>query len=275
MKTFYSILYCTIRPNVGERVSIGLFMGNEAGCKFQFSEEKFKVVRGLFTDSAYSMMKVSLKSLLNLSLECESDHLQTYKGANTLKEQYLGYLSRYANNLITYSEPANINVDLSSTVFNKLFEKFIYQLPVAAYSIPKPIEKARKRLTQSLAGHVNFNVDIDQSIVPGLVVPAKVFFIGKNEVQVTGEAKDFSGLKPHIIQQQINAHLFLIDRIKDTATGKNGRFFLIGDEPKREFAENHKLWQAVKSSSTLDLVPTDEIEIVERYMHEHGVTPLF
>jgi len=28
MKTFYSILYCTIRPNLDEKVSIGLFMGN-------------------------------------------------------------------------------------------------------------------------------------------------------------------------------------------------------------------------------------------------------
>ena len=130
-------------------------------------------------------------------------------------------------------------------------------------------------MTVSLAGRVNFDADIDNTKIPGLVIPAKVWFIGKNEVQVTGEASDFYGLRPHMIQQQINAHLLLIERIKDTESGKHGKFFLIGDEPTKDYYENHKLWQAVKESSALDLVPTDEIERIENYMQEHEVEPLF
>ncbi len=49
---------------------------------------------------------------------------------------------------------------------------------------------------------------------------------------------------------------------------------LVG-EKHQQGRENHKLWLAVKESSTLDLVPTDEIERVENYMQEHGVEPLF
>jgi hypothetical protein len=273
MKTFYSILYCTIRPNLDERVSIGLFVGNENGCKFQFSEQKLKVIKDLFSESAYSMIKISLKSLLKLSAECEQDFLNTYKGASTLKEQYFSYLSRYANNLITYSQPQTIDIELNDTVFNKLFEKFIYQLPAVA--VYKPIVEVKKRLKSSIATHVNFDADIDNTKIPGLVVPAKVWFIGKNEVPVTGEVKDFNGLKPHIIQQQINAHLFLIEKIKETPTGKNGHFFLIGDEPPKDYTESHKLWEAVKKSAVLDLVPTNEIEKIEDYMQKHGVEPLF
>jgi len=275
MKTFYSILYCTIRPNVEERVSIGLFIGNERTCKFQFSNEKLLVIKGLFTESAFNMLKISLKSLQKLSVECETDVLNSYRGASTLKEQYFSYLSKYSNNLLTYSQPKAIDIHLNQNIFEKLFEKFIYQLPLSFEPPVKTIEKAKKRLINSLAGRVNFDADIDNSKIPGLIVPAKVWFIGKNEVQVTGEAKDFNGQRPHIIQQQINAHLFLIDRIKDTPTGRNGHFFLIGDEPPKDFVENHKLWQAVKESSTLDLVPTNEIEKVENYMLEHGVEPLF
>jgi hypothetical protein len=275
MKTFYSILYCTIRPNVDERVSIGLFIGNESSCKFQFSAEKLSVIKGLFSENAFNMLKISLKSLQKLSSECETDFLETYRGSVTLKEQYFNYLSKYANNLITYSPPKGIDIDLNQNVFDKLFEKFIYQLPISHEPQLKTIEKAKKRLVTSLAGRVNFDADIDNSKIPGLVVPAKVWFIGKNEVQVTGEAKDFNGQRPHIIQQQINAHLFLIDRIKETPTGKNGHFFLIGDEPRRDSIENHKLWRAVKESSILDLVPTTEIERVENYLIEHDVEPLF
>ena len=275
MKTFYSILYCTIRPNVDEKISIGLFIGNERTCKFHFSADKLSVIKGLFTESAFSMLKISLKSLQKLSEECEIAFPDIYKGASALQEQYFTYLSKYANNLITYSSPKNIDIELNQNVFDKLFEKFVYQLPVLHELPSKPIQQARKRLTKSLAGHVNFDADIDHTKIPGLIVPAKVWFIGKNEAQVTGEAKDFNGLKPHIIQQQINAHLFLIDKIKETPGGKHGHFFLIGDEPTKDYAENHKLWLAVKESSTLDLVPTDEIARVETYMQKHGVEPLF
>jgi len=275
MKTFYSILYCTIRPNVDERVSIGLFIGNENTCKFQFSAEKLTVIKGLFSESAFGMLKVSLKSLQKLSQECETDFFNTDREASALKEQYFSYLSKYANNLITYSAPKAIDIDLDQSIYNKLFEKFIFQLPESIENTFTSIVRARKRLTKSLAGHVNFDAEIDNSIVPGLLVPAKVWFIGQNEVQVTGEAKDFSSQRPQIIQQQINAHLHLIDKIKETPAGKHGKFFLIGDEPAKSHIENHKLWQAVRESSTLELVPTNEVERVENYMEEHQVEPLF
>lgn len=275
MKTFYSILYCTIRPNVDEKVSIGLFMGNDSVCKFEYSVEKLNVIRNLFSDSAFDTIKINLKALQKLSAECENDFLNTYKGISTLKEQYFTYLSRYANNLITYSEPKAIDVAINEGTFNKLFEKFIYQLPSKADSKLKPIEKVRKRLAKSIAANVNFDAEINNSMVPGLVVPAKVLFIGKNETQVTGEANDFSGSRPYIIQQQINAHLFLIEKIKEMSPGIHGQFFFIGDEPSKNMPDNHKLWEAIKNSSDLDLVPTNEIERIEEYMVKHGVKPLF
>jgi len=275
MKTFYSILYCTIRPNLDERVSIGLFIGNEMACRFEYSIEKLSIVKGLFSESAFEMVKISLKSLRKLTVESKSDFLNPYRGAATVNSKYFSYLSKYANNLITYSEPRAIDVDLNESNFDRLFGKFIFQLPTSLDVSIKTIEIAKQRITNSLAGRVNFNAELDSTNVPGLIVPSKVWFIGKNEVQVTGEVKDFNGQRPHLIQQQIGAHLYLIDRIKDTPIGKNGHFFLIGDEPSKALSENHKLWKAVKDSSTLDLVATNEVGRIENYMEEHGVEPLF
>ncbi len=172
MKTFYSILYCTIRPNVEERVSIGLFIGNETTCKFHYSVDKLAVIKGLFSDSAYGMLRTSLKALQKLSSECDADFLGTYKGASALKEQYFNYLSKNANNLITYSSPKAIDIELNQMVFDRLFEKFIYQLPLPLEPKLKPVERAKERLTTSLAGRVNFNADLDNTMVPGLIVPA-------------------------------------------------------------------------------------------------------
>jgi hypothetical protein len=274
MKTFYSILYCSIRPNLDEKVSIGLFMGNEQECRFEYSVDKLTVIRELFSESAYNSIKLHLRSLSKLSQDCSSDVLHAHKGHRIFREDYFGYLSRYAQNLITYSQPLRIDVEIGEQVFQRLFEKFIFNFPQATEHKIKPIEKARRTLSKSIAEFVNFDVELKKDTIPGLVVPAKIWFIGKNEVQVTGESKDFNGVA-HFIQQQINAHLFLIDKIRETKVGKDGHFFFIGDEPSKELKENHKLWKAVKESTVLDLVPSGEIQKVEEYMQKHGVEPIF
>ncbi|MHA4896258.1 hypothetical protein ACXZ1K_16010 [Pedobacter sp. PWIIR3] len=274
MKTFYSILYCAIRPNLDEKVSIGFFMGNEQNCRFEYSAEKLAVIKELFSESAYSSIKLHLRSLTKLSQECQNDEMHAYMGHRLLREEYFNYLSKYAQNLIVYSEPSRIDLDLTEPIFKKLFEKFIFSFPQSVEHTIKPIDQARKTLSKSIAEFVNFDIELKKDVVPGLLVPAKIWFIGKNEVQVTGESKDFNGVA-HFIQQQINAHMFLIDKIRETKDGKNGHFFFIGDEPSKELKENHKLWKAVKESKILDLVPSCEIEKVEKYMFDHGVEPLF
>lgn len=273
MKTFYSILYCTIRPNLDEKISIGIFMADGEHCKFSYSVEKLKVIKDLFTAEAYASIKLHLKSLSTLSVECMSDALHSDRGQTIFREEYFNYLSRYAQNLITYSSPNHIDLEITDSIFNALFEKFVFHLPETHKVKSRPIEVVRKRLIRSIAGKVNFDFEFQKNEIPGLIVPAKIWFIGKNEVQVTGETKDFNGA-PHLIQQQINAHLFLIEKIKQTKEGKNGHFFLIGDEPEKSLIENHKLWEAIKDSKMLDMVPTNEIGRIEEYIHEHQVEPL-
>jgi len=274
MKTFYSILYCTIRPNLDEKVSIGLFMGNDNECRFEYSADKLAVIKDLFSEAAYNSIKLHLRSLSRLSQDCTNDSLHAHKGHRIFREDYFGYLSRYAQNLVTYSEPTRIDVELGDQVFQKLFEKFIFKFPLTVEHTIKPIEKARKKLFKSIAEFVNFDVELKKDVFPGLLVPSKIWFIGKNEVQVTGESKDFNGVA-HFIQQQINAHMFLVEKIRETKDGKNGHFFFIGDEPSKDLKENHKLWKAVRESKVLDLVPSSEIDKVETYMQKHGVEPMF
>src|SRR5690606_6475927 len=103
MKAFYSILYLSIRPNLGERLSLGLFMADENGCYFYYSPEKLQVVKSLLSEQAYRLVRTGLKSLESLSSECNNDiALITHKAHSYLKESYFHYLSRYSNNLLTW-----------------------------------------------------------------------------------------------------------------------------------------------------------------------------
>jgi hypothetical protein len=119
MNTFYSVLYCAIRPNQDEKVSIGFIMGNELGCRFEYSPEKLAVIKDLFSESAYNSIKLHLRSLTKLSQECKYDAMNAYKGRKILTEEYFGYLSRYAQNLLIYSEPSKIDLEITESIFTK------------------------------------------------------------------------------------------------------------------------------------------------------------
>jgi len=271
MKTFYCILYCVIRPNQDERVSIGLFFGNERECYFDFSTEKLQVIRELLSPDSFSLLKSNLKSIKQLSIECSSDVLQDKAVHASLSESYFNYLSVYSSNLLTYSKPISINLEVSKSVFNKLFEKFVFHLNSEVVPGRTKIELVRKRLATSIRPYVNFDVELTDKTIPGLAIPSKVAFIGKNSVEVAGELNDFSKAS-HFLKQQISSHLYLVEHLKKAS--KNAKFFYIGDEPSKSLKENHELWKIVSNLNTLELISTNDVEKVEEYMSKHNVIPL-
>ena len=270
MKAFYSILYCTIRPNQDEKISIGLFFGNEMKCYFDFSSEKLQIIRDLLSSDGFNLLKSNLKSIKQLSIECSSDVLKTHIGHTSLSESYFNYLSVYSNNLLTYSKPININLGVNKSIFNKLFEKFVFRLSSEVITERTKIEVVRRRLVSSIRPYVNFDVELTDKTIPGLVIPSKVAFIGKNSVEVAGELNDFNKA-PHFLKQQISSHLYLVDHLK--RVNDKAKFFYIGDEPPKLMKENHDLWKTLSNLDAIELISTKEIEKVEEYMSEHGVTP--
>lgn len=82
MKAFYSIVYCAIRPNVDEKVSIGLLMADGNHSRFQYSAEKLSVVKQMISSDAYNLIKTALRSLVKVSLEANRDLIlnSAYRG---------------------------------------------------------------------------------------------------------------------------------------------------------------------------------------------------
>lgn len=77
----------------------------------------------------------------------------------------------------------------------------------------------------------------------------------------------------HVLKQRVGAHLFLVDKMKEKK--KDTKFFFIGDEPSKKLPEHHTIWKNIKMYSAVQLVPTNEVELVEEYMDIHHVEPLF
>ncbi len=269
MKTFYSILYCSIRPNQDERITVGLFMADGTQCYFAYAADKLNAIKDLLPDGAFQLIKSNLRAIEQLVVSCQSDILKAHSGQRYLSESYLDYLSVYANNLLTFSKPVSLDVPLSKDAFNKLFEKFVFAFPRQQPKEHDSIIHAKRRLVKSIGERVNFDVELTEKDIEGLIVPSKVTFIGKNDVKVVGEMSDFSKAL-HVLKPQIGAHLFLVDTIKQE--DKGAKFFFIGDEPSKKLKDHHNIWKNLKSYKPIQLVPTNEVQQIEEYVAEHGVS---
>ena len=133
MKTFYSILSVVIRPEINEKLSVGLLLVDEKQVSFYVSESKLSVVKKLVSNNIFKGIKSSIKfiektfmikqnilsnpqQVLELNIEDKSD---------VFNYGYIDYLSQYNNNVIVFSKPVNINFEYSIELFQKLFQKLV------------------------------------------------------------------------------------------------------------------------------------------------------
>ena len=273
MKVFYSILYTTIRPIAKEQLSIGLFMSDTVNSYFHYSHEKLSLTRKLLSENSYNLLKGYLEGLLaDITPKSSNSEL------GSLTSNYLDYLSVYSNNLITFSKPAVIDIELNQDNFEKLFEKFVFNydkhLLIAKNVKNTPIECVKRELYPKIEEHVNLNTFLTQKEVPSLIIPkVKVNFIGRNDIPVAGEAINFESTS-NLISNQLSRFISLIKAFE--MDKEKGKYFILGNEPSQtDFPEQHLTWEHLLSSKLVDFVSLNEMEKVSDYMSEHNVRPFF
>jgi len=274
MSAFYSILYCTIRPSVDERISIGLYLTDGDKVFFEYSKEKLKAVKNLLPDSAFKLLQSTLRNLNSLAYK-DPDDAPLVNGLSLLNEPLVGFLSTHANNLLTFSSPSKIDIQVNFEMFTLLYRKYIYKEEgstlVAAVQVPDIFHEVIMSLQPKIRTNVNWDIKLTSDNIPNLIAPTKVLFIGKNEVEVTGDAFDFTkGFTP--LKNEIYEYLLLVRALKDEE--KNSSNFLIGDEPdKNKLRNQHDIWHNLRQLQFLTYVPTNETEMISEYMHQHNVHP--
>lgn len=113
-KIKYSIIYAMIRPQIGQRISIGIIMFDNDGVDIRYSDRKLEALKILYSESEYNFISEVVKSM--------------HKDSKIKSIGEVEYLSRYSNNLINFSNVATI--DLESTTKNK---EWLYSSYVSAH----------------------------------------------------------------------------------------------------------------------------------------------
>jgi hypothetical protein len=281
MKTIYSLLYVNLNAALEERVCIGLVMSNRKEYFYEYSAKKLKYVSQLLSEEKKSFIKRYLKSL-------EQD-LTQYKGLNYqlfekktyvenwVREEYLTYLSTYANNIVSFSAPQTIDLPCTSENFKRLFEKYVFEYE-AELMVTSPLaikiqEEVKHKLYTQIEDRVNLDITLDQSDFYTLLVPSiTVDFIGKNELAVLGQTIDFNKSINHI-QHDLTSYLSLTMSVEEQEKRK-GVYFVVGKEPDKQ-NKTHEFWSNIRTSPFVEYVELDELERISQYMEDHNVQPYF
>lgn len=117
MKTWsnmkYSIIYAVIRPEISERVSLGLIFVDGDKVDVRYSQQKLDAVRGLFAPKEYEFLSKVVSSM------------PTDGSINSVEA--INYLTRYSNNMIAVSPLQNIDVAPTEQSKISLFKNYIYE----------------------------------------------------------------------------------------------------------------------------------------------------
>lgn len=282
MNTFYSILYCPIRSISDERISIALLLRYNSKVFFKFSHDKLKIIKELIPDPSYRLLKANLKNIESY-FENESNNEILEKSLfsglipvdeqlpNFVNAQYINYLSVYSNNLIQFSKPHLLSIEINNEVFNKLYQKFIFEFDEIVETGTNIYQKVRKKLNPSLKNHVNIDIQLTSTEINNLVVPTKVWFIGQNEIDVTGEIFDFSK-STYFLETEVTKHLNLIHTLNEF-TSHRGTHFIVGIEPPKRLKKNHYIWNNFRNLKNIKYTPTSDLSAINEYIEEHNVSP--
>ena len=117
MKTYYSIISVATKPQLNEKIHLGLLCVTPQKSYFHFSKRKFKIISKLLNPQTQKLALSALQGIHN-----EINHIKS----DVATEGYLNYLSRYNNGLIQFSSSTKIDLMIDESMFHILFRKYIF-----------------------------------------------------------------------------------------------------------------------------------------------------
>jgi hypothetical protein len=274
MKSTYSIVFTPFSVLSNERVNLGLLMIDERGdSMFRYSNEKLALIRNLLSEDGAKLIKSNLTTLENKFSKGEKEFFPLQE----IKADFIQYLSSYTNNLISFTPPKSIDVELIESNFNKLFQKFVFHIiPTVNKPQVSSISLIKKSFTPKVESRVNVDFQLKANEFDFVLFNLNVDMIGKNDRPVLTQFFDFE-TSPESLKSRITNYISLIKpfEIKEQ---KEGKFFMVADEPSLEQNSQHLIWEHLLESplikkNILEIVPTTELDRVEEYLETHDVRP--
>jgi hypothetical protein len=276
MASYFSVISVVIRPEIKEKVSVGLLLIGEGNFYLGFSKHKIDVIGQLLPADAFRAIKFSMKNFQQMAIDNEagqkilSSHFTVIEnlGDTVFSQSYLSYLSHYKNNLLTVSEPNTLTISPTQAVFDQIFKKLVDEQGV--YLSKKNVVRSFSRVRESaiLRERFNYDFEVTQSLFPNLIVPVKIDLVGENGTPTFIKLIDLERRKDYVAND-VSRFNFVRDAVPQSQR------FIVSKEPQKvSFPDQHQIWQNLRSTSLFDYVDIDEVERLEEYAELHNVNKI-
>jgi hypothetical protein len=275
MKSHYSIISAVIRPEIGERIAIGLLLVGIEKIIFRLSKDKVGVVKELVTENTYKFLKESLRQI-TVAVDCQQQKMKPLFTQLDLQnslftEGYLEYLSRYSTNLLNFTKPKIIELPVDEDLFLSLFNKYIDEsVVIVDTNRIKTFDSVKSKFFPRVKKFYNLELELTPESVPKLPMPLKIDIIGRNDRIVYAQSIDLERTFYHI-QNDIG-----ILAILNQVFQKKAEKFVISSEPNKTiYPKQHKTWINLRSNDLAKYIDLNEIDLIKKYAVDHGVLPFF
>ena len=108
----YSIIYAVIRPEISERLSVGLIIVDGENVDVLYSREKLNALKALFSEKECKFISRVVSSMK--------------KNQTVNSTEAINYLTRYSNNLIAVSPLQKIDIAPTRPNKERLYKNYVY-----------------------------------------------------------------------------------------------------------------------------------------------------
>ncbi|WP_373494897.1 hypothetical protein [Aquiflexum sp.] len=273
MKSTYSIIYSPVSAVSEERINLGLLMIDDQGTgMLKYSHEKLNMIKNFFSEDGFKLLK-SILNTLEKNFNHEQNELLTRK---EIKSDLIHYFAYYTNNLISFSSPKEIGLELDENNFAQLFTKWVFKSEVHKQKqiIYPSIKKAKENFIPKVQNRVNIDYKLNADEFDFMVFNMQIDMIGKNDRPVLTQFFDFQA-NPTSLKNKINEYVSIIKPL-ELKEMKVGKFFMVGQEPDKDYQNQHVIWNHLQDSpliknKILEIIPPSELELIESYFEEHEV----
>lgn len=270
-KSHFSILYAVIRPEIQERIAVGILLVDNSKVCFSFSKTKINALRELMPQHNYSYLKELLSNIKNSIDQQNFDDNKFFGIEQEIKKPfslgYLEYVSRYSNNILNFSAPKVIDMAASEILYDNLFKKYIDENPVSREAKTNRLDSLKLTFFPRIESYFNIDKEVSSNEIEKLILPLKIDLIGKNDIPVFAQVIDLERSFYHI-----KGDLGVISLLNECFT--KSKAFIITQEPNKiKFPQQHDIWNNLSNWQEADRIDVSEIQLVEEYALEHNVTP--
>lgn len=282
MNSFYSIVYLKSDSISDEKIAVGLFLKSGSKPFFDYSPSKLKIASKLLDKDVIDSTERALKNIKQAVLKEFKPHNQTEAfDIEPFTASYFNYLSRYANNILLFTDPnlntGKFNDEDFSYLFELIVDKNFNSEKKDAVELSFNDKVSKSILNSPVSERVDVEYKFTRDLISSIYRATTVNFVGANGNIVSGNSIDTNS-DYYTIENKLYTYRALTEGLSEfakTINMKDDAYHVVLFNDTNDSKKRNLIAHAMSDdSSPFELKPWNEFPEIENYVQSRNVMKL-